>query len=249
VDYYIGLGDSISISSYPSIDAHMGVNEPVGAVDLTGKELIQRHVVRNYFNMAVDGEEIDGVYTQLSKLPDIRNKANIITLTIGGNDISFSAMKRRGVAGSEDYPKYMARIKKHYNWLIEHIFREFPNSLIILNSLYDPTDGTGELPNCGQWSYIAEQYSHGRRELGDHIRTLFAGDLKWNRVLFCDVFQAFDGHGMKSGNIRNTGYYYKDFLIEPGHIGAQVVSDLWLNAITEFVASAPKAASAVSFSR
>jgi len=251
MDYYIGLGDSISISSYPSLDSNQGRSALVGAVDLAGIELLERGIVKEVYNLAEDGAEINDVYTQLTKIPPgVRIQANIITLTAGGNDISFSAMRRRGQAGQPSYERYMPKIVDRYNLLVAHIYREFPNSLIIVNSLYDPTDGTGELPNCGQWTQIRDEYSRGRRELGDHIRSIWGGtDIKWNRVLFCDVFKAFDGHGMKSGCIRSNGYYYKDFLIEPGHIGAITISDLWLDAMQEFFHKAPYTASAVSFSR
>lgn len=233
MDNYIGLGDSVSISSYPSLSAGLGTQAKIGAIDLTGQELIRLGLVKHYANLAVDGAVIADVYTQIGNVPrKTRLQPNVLSLTIGGNDNSFAAM-RHG-----QYTSYTTRIdviKQRYDALVAWLLKEFPNSLLLVNSSYDVTDGLGSLPDCGSWTPIVKDYSRGRRELGDHIRTVYGGDVEWARIIFHDLFKHFDGKGMASGTVYTNGWYYKDFLIEPGHVGAQEISGLWVQSVIKFV--------------
>lgn len=231
MDYYIGLGDSVSISSYPSMSAGLGISARVGAIDLTGEELMKLGLVKGYYNLAVDGAEIPDVFNQIGKVSrDLRLKANVLSLTIGGNDNSFAAMRRPG-----HYRQNIEHIIGAYDGLIAWLLKQFPNSVLLINNSYDVTDQTGVLPDCGRWSSIIEDYSQGRRELGDHIRTVYGSLLDWERIIFHDLFKHFDGKGMKSGTVYSNGWYYKDFLIEPGHVGAQEISGLWVQSVINFV--------------
>lgn len=227
MDYYIGLGDSVSISSYPSLSAGRGTKAKIGAIDLTGKELIKLGLVREHINHAEDGACMPAVYEQARAIPKhISRAANIISLTIGGNDISFAAMEKRLA-----YEEYIVRIKNEHTVLIAWLLKEFPNSVLLVNNSYDVTDGKGELPDCGSWTPIVKEYSRGRRELGDYIRTVYGSEIHWERIIFHDLFKHFDGKGMASGTVYTNGWYYKDFLIEPGHVGAQEIAGLWVQSV------------------
>lgn len=238
MDNYIALGDSITISSYPSLDAGLGTKGKVGAGDLTGLALIRMGHVHKMYNFACDGADILDVYDQIKMLsPTIRLAANIITLTAGGNDISFKGMDLNG--NMKRYDETMEKIENAYEQLVEYILDKFPNSMVLVNTLYDPTDGLGELPDCGSWSRIADWYSKGRRQLGDMIRKVYGPSAtifgNKNRILFYDVFKLFDGHGMKEANY-NRRWYYTGFLIEPGAVGARELSSAWLGVICEWIA-------------
>lgn len=236
MDNYIALGDSISISSYPSLDAGLGTQARVGAADLTGAALLKLGHVHEMRNLTADGATTTDVILQLRHLsPKTRNECNIITLTAGGNDISFAGMQH---GKKNTFDEWMNCIENRFDALVEHIMDQFPNSILVLNTLYDPTDGTGELPDCGSWSKIADWYSDGRRSLGSHIRKRYGPTATvvgyQNRILFCDIFKMFDGHGMREGN-PTARWYYSGFMIEPGSIGAREISAAWLQIIAEFI--------------
>lgn len=250
MDYYIGLGDSVSISSYPSLSKGMGTQAKVGAIDLAGAELVKLGLVKKYMNLAVDGAVIPDVYKQLGRIDRVtRNMANVISLTIGGNDVSFAAMERLRNKNMASYHEYMEVIKGRHSSLVKWILREFPNSLLLVNNSYDVTDGRGELPDCGSWTPIVKDYSRGRRELGDYIRAVYGNDISWGRVKFHDLFKHFDGRGMASGTVYTSGVYYKDFLIEPGHVAAQEIAGLWVASVISFMKDSQKESHILSFSR
>ena len=228
----------------------MGVKAKIGAIDLAGTELVRLGLVDRYSNFAEDGACIPAVYEQITNIDTYeRHKANVISLTIGGNDNSFAAMERRRHLGAAtSYERSMIVIKARHDALVAWLLRQFPNSVLIVNNSYDVTDGLGKLPNCGSWTPIVDEYSRGRRELGDHLRAVYGGDIKWKRVIFHDIFKHFDGRGFKSGNVYKDGLYYKDFLIEPGHVGAQEIAGLWVQSVIDLCKDSQEENHILSFS-
>ena len=225
--YYVALGDSITISTYPEFDSG---NPRTGAGDLLIDRLFEEGKIVDALNLSEDGAKIDDVLNE--QLPVAAqfagNKEVVISLTMGGNDISYELMAMKPRVTEERYRAMMDRIKVRYACGIVGIASMFSRAQIIANTLYDPTDGCGRLPeNCGSWAKIAPWYSKGRRELGDFIRD-WAPKSKAIPLHLVDVFKLFDGKGMK---IRNReGYYFDHFLIEPGANGALVIADAWYDA-------------------
>jgi hypothetical protein len=235
--FHIALGDSISISDYP--DQELGTKGN-GAAALFSCALFDAGLVFTDLNLTRDGatcEEIkEHQLAGAKKILSPRCEA-IITLTAGGNDISFRSMrlKTQKPTGNE-FNCMMNSVLRDYSDLVCAIRKAFPNSMLMLNTLYDPTDGTGKLPeNCGLWAEIAPMYSAGRRTLGKYI-------FSWgNRLGFAsvtDIFTLFDGKGMKIGN--SEGYYYDKFLIEPGAVGARVIADAWMHTLKSHLAHKPE---------
>lgn len=247
MDNYIGLGDSISISSYPSEDAGLGRKAKVGAVDLTGRALLAMSHVREMYNLACDGAITTDVYNQIKMLsPTIRNGCNIITLTAHGNDISFAGMARRRDPKAAGYDEAFEVIRNRYDELVGFTLQTFPNSILIINTSYDPSDGTGRLPDCGSWTEIVEWYSAMRRQFGEYLRSEY-GENKVARVYLADLFKRFDGHGMREKNPA-LRWYYRDFMIEPGCLGAKEISSEWLEIACNFIAEAQQDQKRLSFS-
>lgn len=245
---YIGLGDSISIDSYPALDQGLREESKVGAASRFGGWLVSENYVNDIYNLAVDGFKIDEIRQSIRKVPsEIRHHVNIITLTAGGNDISFGAMRWNRSKQDEDaYPRLMEKVKDDYKELCRTIREKFPNSFVIVNTLYDPTDGTGRLPNCGAWSDIAELYSKGRRELGDYIKTRDA--LPDENFLLCDIFSLFAGHGMRD-DVWGRRWYYKNFMIEPGYSGALAIAKQWRYVLRRHPAFHEYTQESLSFTR
>lgn len=221
---YIALGDSISIDEYP--DQELG-SKKNGAAQLLANKLFLRGHIDKFVNLTRDGAQIGEVMTQ--QVPRVRvynEQQCVITITMGGNDISYRSMrtKQRNVACGDEFQKLLSNVIRDYTDAVIEIRRQFPNSLLVLNTLYDPTDGTGLLPKtCGAWADIGFQYSTGRRYLGNYIRNW---GTKLNFAVVADIFKLFDGKGMAEGN--RSGMYYDQFMIEPGAIGAREIARLWL---------------------
>jgi hypothetical protein len=218
--HYIALGDSITIDDYPDQELGSKFN---GAASLLHRKM----EISSFFNLSEDGATIGDI--RQHQVPAARRFVGnardpmFITLTAGGNDISFGSIRLMQQDRLEHFSMMMGDITRKYCDLVLDIRQLFPNSHIVLNTLYDPTDGMGKLPeNCGMWARIAPQYSRGRRELGQFIKG-WGEKLPWASV--ADIFSAFDTRGMKIKN--EEGYYYDNFLIEPGSVGAAVIADLW----------------------
>jgi hypothetical protein len=223
---YIALGDSIQIDSYPALDHGLREDSKVGAASRFGAWLLSEGHVEQQFNLAADGAVISEIRRQIRWVPsDTRHLVNIITVTAGGNNLSFGAMEwQRGKPDHLAYPLLIERIKDEYKDLMRTISEKFPNSYVLVNTHYDPTDGTGKLPNCGAWSDIVDWYHRGRKELSDYTRS--REPLPNDQFIVCDLFKLFDGHGMREPNFGKR-WYYDQFMIEPGYTGALEIARLW----------------------
>lgn len=229
---YFGLGDSISSDDYPDMEIGLRRN---GAANIFGNYLWASRTVDRYRSLAVDGATIDDIMRE--QLPLMRKDANekmTITLTAGGNDISFGLIDHYRINNElmpvEEFILFMDKVKKDYDNLVNTILHTFPKATLIVNSLYDPTDGFGYLPpNHGGWNDIAPLYSLGRRYLGTHIRQNARFRHYDRKVLFADIFKEFDKKG--AATLYESGYYYPKFVIEPGAVGAVVIAKLWIEAL------------------
>ncbi len=215
---YFALGDSITSDDYPDKDAGSKYN---GAGSQFGQYLrAARHII-SYKVLAEDGATIKDVWNnQVPKVLRYKNEELLITLTVGGNDISFKLMdgKPKGLVIHETFEDWLTLINKFKN--------AFKHSKIIVNTLYDPTDDTGVLPeNCGEWARIAMNYSICRRELGNSIR-VWARQQPEN-IQYCDIFQVFRDHGASVDY--KDDYYYKPFVIEPSFGGATSIANAWID--------------------
>jgi lysophospholipase L1-like esterase len=224
---YLALGDSISIDDYPDLEVGSKGN---GAASL----LAEKIQPEKFVNLTQDGATIDEIFQhQLLPATKLLGKVDpvLITITAGGNDISFGVMKLKSKKQLDKFQALVYATIHNYANLVLATRRMFPNSIIVVNTLYDPTDGTEKLPeNCGLWADIAPLYSQGRRQLGEFIR---AWSEKVNFLNAVDIFKEFDGKGMKIQN--KLGYYYNPFLIEPGAVGAREISELWYDKVVDLL--------------
>lgn len=100
VEVYVALGDSIPLGSYVDFDPEPFKNHHETYVDMFGSAMVAEEI----YNYAVDGAKIeDLVYTTPSAIM-LANlaRADVITLSIGGNNLMQSAM----YPPLEPYPMY-----------------------------------------------------------------------------------------------------------------------------------------------
>jgi lysophospholipase L1-like esterase len=243
---YIALGDSMSIDLYPALDAgetdvavalewdaEAGAVAPLGAASLLyrnvderwpefeGRDLTTRVGELTFRNVAEDGATIGDVFG--SQLPQIEGseEPTLITLSIGGNDL-LSAFANQP---EPDLLRGMVKdVAAAYEFLLESIGRTRPNALIVLTTVYDPSDDTRKIP--GLFDGVGELPLESLHDLNHRIRAL-ARTVR-NGVV-ADVHGHFQGHGVTAPAADR--WYWSRSSIEPSAMGASEIRRVWLDAI------------------
>lgn len=245
---YIALGDSVSIDLYPALDAgetdvavalewdaRVGKVAPLGAASLlhrnvddhwpefAGRDLVSRHRDVTMLNAAEDGATIGDIFG--SQLPQIEesNEPTLLTISVGGNDL-LSAFANR------PDPAILRRIVKDiaeaYDFLLEALRRGRPNSTILLTTVYDPSDDTGQIPGVFEGAGLLPL--EALHDLNGRIRAL-AGNTARSAV--ADAYRHFLGHGVTAPDAER--WYWKRSWIEPNARGASEIRRLWLDALDD----------------
>jgi lysophospholipase L1-like esterase len=245
---YVALGDSLSMDLYPALDAgeidvavalerdpQAGKVAPLGAASLLyqnddarwpdeqGNDLVSRYPGISYRNLSSDGATIGDVFgEQLSQL-DEGDEPTLLTLTVGGNDLlsAFSNKPR---------PELLERIARDvaeaYELLVDAIRRTRPTSLVLLTSIYDPSDGLGRIP--GILENVGVLPLHAQAGLNAAIRTLAEGT---PGTAFADVHGHFSGHGVTAPE--GERWYWRRSLVEPGASGASEIRRVWRSVLDD----------------
>ena len=245
---YVALGDSMSIDLYPALDAgetdvavalerdvHAGAVAPLGAASLLyrnddarwpeqqGDDLVTRSAGIAFANLASDGATIGDVFgEQLPQLAE-SDAPSLITLTLGGNDLlsAFSNKPRLSLLEAIAHD-----VAEAYEFLLDALHRARPNALVIVATIYDPSDGTGHIP--GVLEQAGPLPLHVLAGLNDRIRALAAGT---PRTALADVHERFMGHGVTAPE--DERWYWKRSLIEPNLSGANEIRRAWWETLEE----------------
>ena len=243
---YVALGDSMSIDLYPALDAgetdvavalervaDAGAVAPLGAASLLyrnddarwpdeqGADLVSCHPDITLQNLAADGATIGDVFgEQMSQLEE-SDERTLVTITVGSNDLfsAFANRPRRSLLDS------IARdVGDAYEFLLDAVHRARPNALVLLTTIYDPSDRLGRIPG------ILEQAGalplDVLDDLNDRIRTLARGTPD---TLLADVHAHFLGHGASVPE--EDRWYWRRSLIEPNAQGASEIRRVWRDAL------------------
>jgi lysophospholipase L1-like esterase len=245
---YIALGDSMSIDLYPALDVgeidvavaleravHAGAVAPLGAASLLyrnddarwpeeqGSDLVSRYPGIAFQNLATDGATIGDVFGEQLPQLDPSDEATLVTLTVGGNDLLSAFANRPRTSLLEAIARDVAEA---YEFLLEAVRRARPNALILLSTIYDPSDRLGRIPGVLE--------DAGKLPLGvldgmnDQIRRLAAGTP--NTVL-ADVYAHFLGHGASVSE--QDRWYWRRSLIEPNAVGAHEIRRVWRDVLDD----------------
>jgi lysophospholipase L1-like esterase len=245
---YVALGDSMSIDLYPALDAgeidvavalersvSAGSVAPLGAASLLyqnddarwpeeqGMDLVSRYPGIALRNLATDGATIGDVFGE--QLPQVEesDEATLVTLTIGGNDL-LSAFANRPRASLLDAIE--RDVADAYEFLVDAIRRARSDSLIILSTIYDPSDRLGRIP--GVLEEAGKLPLEVLDRMNDHVRRLAAGT---PNALLADVYSHFLGHGASVPE--SDRWYWRRSLIEPNAVGANEIRRVWRDALDE----------------
>ncbi len=230
-DHYIALGDSMSIDLYPSLDLGHDDELPIGAASLfhtnhdatwpemAGKDLSARFPGIELTNLTSDGATTNTVLG--SQLPTLRRRGvdgnTLVTLTVGGNDLL------NALGGQEDLGDAALRVASNVDRCLDEIATLLPGALTLITTVYDPTDGTGNLP--GIYATYGELPIEHLHTLNDRIRACGERD----RVHVADAQRRFHGNGLSAP--QSEWWYLADHPIEPNARGAHELRKLWLETL------------------
>jgi lysophospholipase L1-like esterase len=244
---YFALGDSTSIDLYPALDAgetdvavalervpSAGQVAPIGAASLfyrnddmrwpeeVGNDLSSRFPSIEYTNLATDAATIGDVFgEQLAQLTP-GDEPTLVTLTIGSTDL-FSAF------GNRPKPKLLDHIAhdvaEAFEFIVSSVRTARPNSLLIVSTIYDPSDRTGRIP--GVFDEAGPLPLRALDRLNESIRTIAHGT---PGLLLAEIYGHFLGHGVTASEVDR--WYWRRSLVEPNARGASEIRRVWMEALT-----------------
>ena len=228
---YIALGDSVSISLYPDLDASTRLGRRItglGAPELvvhnddtiwpafTAQDLGHLFADVLFENVAVDGGTIEDVQgPQLRRLAKF--DADLVTLTVGGNDLLGILGRHTSRAG---IGAAVQNLQHRYRECIARVRQAAPRALLIVGTVYDPSDGTGQLPG---WPPLPIDLLN---PLNDTIREIVSNA---EATALSDIHALFMGHGITAPVAER--YYWSESIIEPSMLGASEIRRDWVTTI------------------
>jgi lysophospholipase L1-like esterase len=235
----------MSIDLYPALDAGevdvavalervpaAGAVAPLGAASLfyrnddarwpeeQGEDLLSCCPAIEMQNLATDGATIGDVFgEQLSQL-ESSDERTLVTLTVGGNDLLSAFANRPRLALLEAIAR---DVGDAYEFLIDAVRRTRPNALLVLTTIYDPSDGLAKIPGVlEEAGTLPLAVLHG---LNDRIRFLARGT---PNATVADVHAHFLGHGASAPE--EDRWYWRRSLVEPNAAGASEIRRVWRGA-------------------
>jgi len=232
---YVALGDSISIDSYPAHDAELRYpgragTDRLGAVSLLVKnddelwpEFRGRDLATlqpslqfdaNRDDLTADGATTESLLRQVERVSRGDEPA-LVTITAGGNDLLGSI----GTRGPSPAPEIFERLRT----AVARILKLRPNALVLLGTVYDPSDGTRRLPG---YTRTLDREAEWLDEYNELVRGLAKSE---ERLRLADIHQHFMTHGLTAPV--HEQWYLRESIIEPNARGASEVRRVWLEAL------------------
>lgn len=240
-DLYLALGDSMSIDFYPAQDAlkrGLSQREELGAASLlykndaelfpefNGKDLSSIFPGIRYENLAFDGATTED-WLSAVRINDLEKHSKLrtlVTLTLGGNDL-LQTFRWNASKGEETLAAAFQGPTKRFANVIDLIQQKMPRSILVVSTVFDPTDGTGIIP---------VQSSLYDKPLPIEYLALFnnfVSSMRQKQLIFvADVQKHFEGHGAACGEEENF-WYWKPSPIEPSYKGASEIRRVLLDTI------------------
>lgn len=241
--HYLALGDSISIDLYPGLDVAeredlLAPPAGLGAASLfhenddgrwtafEGRDLSSRNPDLAMTNLCQDGATLRWlVGLQLPQIPDDLEGPVLVTLTAGGNDLLH--LLEAGPPSTDDPvvvggPVNADDVADGLERVVDRLREELEEPTVVVGTVYDPSDGTGELPG-GPMVEGALETLHA---FNDRVRALVERD----GVRVADIHDHFRGHGLDEPDPARR-WYWRHSIIEPSARGASEVRRLFLEAV------------------
>ena len=222
---YAALGDSISIDHYAGGPGRGGAsllahNRDDDFPQWRGRDLATLHPNLDYRLLATDGGTTSTLLdSQLPRLEASAIAPNLVTLTIGGNDILAA------YGDTQRAQQIMSVVRSRVGQALvrlRSVLRRHSDPMIV-GTVYDPSDGTGDAQRVGlpPWPQVVDVLA----ELNAKLREVAAD----HGARVADIHGYFLGHGLRAGNPAqadprpaNRDLWYCN-IIEPNAWGASAV--------------------------
>jgi len=209
---YYALGDSVSIDAYAG-------GPGLGAASLLADDLgIELQM------LAADGATTDDVLRV--QVGQVTGNPALITLTMGGNDLLTSLVE---TPDAEAAGRVITGIADNYETILLRLTAT--GARVVLSTVYDPTDGTGDL------SWAGLPHIAGGVELLEGLNSTIRAAAARHGAALADLHAVFLGHGAKAGDIAqaeprpaNHDLWFCGH-IEPNYWGAEAIRDSWRAAL------------------
>jgi lysophospholipase L1-like esterase len=194
-EFYAALGDSISIDSYaggpgrggPSLLAR---NRDGDFPAWRGRDLATTRPELAFALLATDGGTTASLLdVQLPRLAAAQAVPRLVTLTVGGNDVLGAYGDTRAALATVEVVRI--RVGEALERLGELVAPEDP---VVVGTVYDPSDGTGETWRVGlpPWPEVVAVLA----ELNAVLRAVAAE----HGAAVADIHSRFLGHGLRAGD-------------------------------------------------
>ncbi len=229
--HYVALGDSISIDDYSGGPGCGGAsllfaNRDDDFPEWRGHDLLSADRDTRFSLLATDGATVRTLLDkQLPRLKGLRPRPTLVTVTIGGNDL-LGAYGDTGAAR-----RVIVRVQAALARAVPEIAGLLaPSGRIVVGTVYDPSDGTGDAVQLGLPSWpdgvaVIEELNAVLREVAAcHGATV------------AEIAEHFRGHGLLAGDpaqpdprpaVRDLWFCH---LIEPNAWGAGGVREAFWTA-------------------
>ena len=243
---YLALGDSMSIDLYPALDAgetdvavalersaeaggvaalgaasQLVANDDARWPEFAGRDLQTLSPGVAAQTLAADGATIGDLFSEQLPLVDGGGGPTLVTLTLGGSDLlgAFG-----GVAGAARMAAAVRDIVQAYSHCVGELARRLPDATLVLTTVCDPTDGTGQAPGLvvGRAALPLAELA----ALNAHIRQLAA---RTPGARLADAHAHFMGHGATAPEAER--WYWRRSVVEPSVVGASELRRVWLEAL------------------
>lgn len=226
---YVALGDSISIDDYAGGPGRGGAslfacNADDDFPEWRGKDLRTRLPGLDWHVLAMDGAtSLTVLAEQLPRLEALTVTPSVVTMTIGGNDLLLHYGDTR--AARRAVREVQSRVE---TTLARVEALTAANVSLIVGTVYDPSDGTGDGSKVGlpSWPDVVD--------VVDELNSVLRSTASRNGAGVAEIHDRFLGHGIACGNPvqshprpANRSLWYCN-VIEPNAWGAsQVRAAFW----------------------
>jgi lysophospholipase L1-like esterase len=193
--HYVALGDSISIDDYSGGPGRGGASLLFANRDddfpmWRGRDLLTADRETAFSLLATDGATTRTLLgTQLPRLAALPVRPTLVTVTIGGNDVL-------GAYGDTEVARdVIVRVQAAVARALTEIAGLLaPSGRIVVGTVYDPSDGTGDASRLGLPSWrdgvaVIEELNDGLREVAARHGATIA-----------EIAERFRGHGLLAGD-------------------------------------------------
>ena len=193
--HYVALGDSISIDDYSGGPGRGGAsllfaNRDDDFPDWRGRDLRTADPDTAFSLLATDGATTRTLLdVQLPRLAALRVPPTLVTVTIGGNDLLGAYGDTRAARA------VVVRVQVALARALSEIAgRLGPSGRVVVGTVYDPSDGTGDAVRLGLPAWPDAVALIG--ELNDGLRAVVAR----HGACVAEIGEQFLGHGLLAGD-------------------------------------------------